>query len=558
VTGYASAPTAFSGGSLQNGVFTAPTSGGTITLSPLTPGSQTSVTGQTPIGAVTGTAFLSSDSSFFYASLTTTDSTKIALVQGGIPFTSAATSVASPNQVLAFNVQPDPALGSNIPFIRAATGGNLPGAAISPFYVVTPSGTLAQDPAGLTTARSLQASLAISGAGSSQQSVVVTNIGLFSGATPQLTAALRGTSLMSSTGTPVLLTSSFGSLADGVGGGLYGSSGLTGIALGANAPFVSETPLSGSPIAYNFNQPAIRTTPAAGGAVTGFIPASGYFGGLVTPSVGSQYSVIGTTSFSQTGATFSAGFNSTQTSTLSPYGLVLGFGGSPSGTPNSTIIDSNVYGATESSGTATLSDSSGGSQSGSQELYLLSSAAAPPPTSLLSGGTLCSSCAFTQWGYWGGNVTSDFQSSGRVDSAHLNFWVAGQVTPSVQIPFSGTGTYNGNMIGTVNNNGSQYVATGNFTNSFNFGASGCGGPGCGTFTINTFDGKTGISAPIGPLSGSTYQGFLGASGIAGRVNGAFFGPNTPGIPPETAGNFTLQNSGGTPYLAAGVFAGHNP
>jgi len=46
-----------------------------------------------------------------------------------------------------------------------------------------------------------------------------------------------------------------------------------------------------------------------------------------------------------------------------------------------------------------------------QQLYLLSSAAAPPPTSLLAGGTLCSTCAYSQWGYWGGEVASNFGGS---------------------------------------------------------------------------------------------------------------------------------------------------
>src|SRR6185312_1402020 len=97
--------------------------------------------------------------------------------------------------VLAFNVQRDPALASPIPFVSNSAGGtvgNIAGAAaVSPLYVVTPTGTLAQDPTGANSPRSLQASLAINGAGGGQQSVVAANIGIVSGSPPQLQGALR-------------------------------------------------------------------------------------------------------------------------------------------------------------------------------------------------------------------------------------------------------------------------------------------------------------------------------------------------------------------------------
>ena len=374
-------PTTFSGGTLTNGVFTAPVAGGgTVTLSPLTAGSSSQVTGViTPIGAVSGTAFLSTDSSFFYADLTT--GTQTALIEGGIPITSATTTIGAANQVLAFNVQSDPALGSNIPFIRNATGGNLSGATVSPLYLVTPNGTP-------NNARTLQASLAINGAGNSQQSVIVTNIGAVTGTPPGLVGALRGTSLLSSTGTPVVISSATNSTADGVGGGLYGTTGLSGIALAATSPFATETPLTGTPTTYNFNQPAVATSLPLGvgpglNTSTGasFIPAntnsltpSGYFGGLLSSTATTgPYAVTGTTLFTQTGpTTFSATFTSDnqfpflslpQNNTGNLYNLTLTFGGTPSTTPNSTIIDGNIYGATEAAAGASLSDSVGGAQS---------------------------------------------------------------------------------------------------------------------------------------------------------------------------------------------------
>jgi hypothetical protein len=398
-------------------------------LSPLTPGGTTNVTGQSPIGAVTGTAFLSSDSSFFYADLTANGG-HVALLEGGIPISSASTSIGSANQVLAFNVQQDPSLGSTIPFIRNANGGNISGATVSPLYLVSPTGTLAQDPAGLNTSRTLQASLAINGTGATQQSVIVANIGLVSstsGGAPQLIGTLRGTSLLSSSGLPVLISSSLGSVADGIGGGLYGTSGISGVALAATSPFASETQVKGTTTTYNFNHPATSTTTPAGvgpglgvNPSASFLPSSGYFGGLmVTNQVTGPYAITGATTFTQTGpATFSANFASDNLGSY-PFSqstgglntLTVTYGGAASGTPNSTIIDGNIYGATEGTGSATLTPISGSSTSGNQTLYLLSSAAAPPPTSLLTGGTLCTTCAYSQWGYWGGEVASNFGGS---------------------------------------------------------------------------------------------------------------------------------------------------
>jgi hypothetical protein len=238
--------------------------------------------------------------------------------------------------------------------------------------------------------------------------VIVTNIGLVTDAAPALTGALRGTSLTSSTGTPIVISSATGSVADGTGGGLYGTTSLTGIALAATSPFATETPLSGSPTTYNFNQPAVATsTPSGVGPGLGtnpssrFIPASGYFGGLMNTNsntVTSPYTITGTNTFTQTGpATFSATFNTDANLHAGNIAAAtLTFGGPASATPNSTIIDGNIYGATEGTGGATLTDANANQSQATQQLYLVSSAAAP--TSLLSGGTLCSSCQFSQWG----------------------------------------------------------------------------------------------------------------------------------------------------------------
>jgi len=484
------------------------------------------------------------------------------LLEGGIPITSASTSIGTANQVLAFNVQPDPALDSSIPFIRNVTGGNIPGATVSPLYLVTPTGTLTQDPTGQTTPRTLQASIGINGTGANQETVLVANIGLITGAAPALAGVVRGTSLTSASGTPVAISSAMDSVADGVGGGLYGTTGLAGAALAATSPFATETPLSGAATIYNFNQPAVATTTPSGvgpglgtNPSSSFIPASGYFGGLMytnSTSTTSPYTITGTSTFTQTGP---ATFSSTFTSDTIPSGgsitkATLTFGGTASGTPNSTIIDGKIYGATEGTGGATLTNANANQSSATQQTYLLSSAAAPPG-SFLANGTLCSTCAFSQWGWWGGEVVSN--TLGRTEIGNLNVWVAGQ--PTVTIPRAGTASYTGQAIGSVNNNGTGYIATGTFTNTYVFDAD------RGNFSL-TFDGRT-VTGQVGPTTGG--RGIYSSSctgctaitggGLTGTINGRFFGPSNGSTPPETGGNFALTGTL-TPYVASGVFLGH--
>ena len=183
----------------------------------------------------------------------------------------------------------------------------------------------------------------------------------------------------------------------------------------------------------------------------------------------------------------------------------------------------------------------------------MSSGAAPAPTSLLAGGTLCTACTFSQWGYWGGSVTSNFGGSNRVDVGDINFWVAGQ--PTVTLPTGGTGYYTGSMIGAVNNSGAQYVATGMFNSQYSFGVT---GGNTGTFTISNFDTNINASATITGTGGATFGGTLNGGTFTGKVSGSFFGPvgtASGGFPPETGGNFAIGSSS-MPYTASGVFLGH--
>src|SRR5262249_39668800 len=131
----------------------------------------------------------------------------------------------------------------------------------------------------------------------------------------------------------------------------------------------------------------------------------------------------------------------------------------------------------------------------------------------------------------------------RQDEAHINTWVAG--IPSTTLPATGVGTFSGNALGAVLNNGASYLASGGFTNTYNFATH------TGAVTINNFDTRS-FSATVNGV-GAGYSGRLtGPSGFAGAVNGPFYGNQFNNPATETGGNFAIQ---GPAYKAAGVFAG---
>ena len=115
-------------------------------------------------------------------------------------------------------------------------------------------------------------------------------------------------------------------------------------------------------------------------------------------------------------------------------------------------------------------------------------------------------------------------------------------TPLVNLPTTGTGSYNGSAVGSVINGTSSYTASGGFSASYNFGSQ------TGNMTISNFDNKT-FSGPITGTSGA-YSATLNGSGLAGSAGGSFFGQGASG----TGGLFAVTSTT-NPYLATGVFAG---
>jgi len=573
-------------GQPANGAFTATLAPGASIQFPLAPGSISpgfvnfGPAGTASIfGQFTGTSYMAPDSTFFYANLTpVTMPAERGFIFGGQPVPSNSgflTTAPGTPQLYTYTLQQDAALQSPVPFITQSTGGNIPNPSISPYYVVAPaqSGFGAFNPTTNPTAtgtRTLQASLGINGVGAAQTSALVVQTGSFFRSTDTGTVAgdgvVRGSFMANGTTLPVRIGSGAATVADGNGNNIFGagtgSLPISGFVLDQNQyntnlnyvpnQTANQVPLGGTPSTYAFNQPATPTTSTGFGTRT-TQTTTGYFGGIMYPvvggSVGSPYAATGTTSVqtnatnNRVGATF-AGSDPFGTNTLT-----VQFGGfTGTSRSRSTFVDDARYAALENPDTASqvngVNIQLNGDPTQAGRVAMVTSGTVPTNTLLPNG--LCSSCQFLQWGYWTGTLDTPNPAGNAVvrqDAAHINTWVAG--IPSVTLPATGVGTFSGNALGSVVNSGASYLASGAFTNAYNFGTH------TGTMTISNFDGKT-VSGTVAGV-GSSYSGALSGSGLNGSANGMFFG-NLSGNPAtETGGNFALQ---GPAYLASGIFAGH--
>jgi hypothetical protein len=576
-------------GQPANGVFAATLAAGSIQF-PLAPGSTSPgfvnfgpAGTASPFGQFTGTSYMAPDSTFFYANLTPTNPAlqqERGFIFGGQPVNQSFYAPTANNRFFAFNLQPDAALNSPIPFVTNSSGGNVANPSVSPIYAVAPPNTQfgafnANTNPNVNSPHYLQASLGISGQGASQSSVLVVSTGSFFTSTASGTVVangpVRGTYLPGGTSVPVRTTAGAATVPDGLGNNLFGGNTINGFVLDQNTYSTTDNPvqqvadsapLGRATTTYAFNQPAVATSVPS--TITGVSRTtqtlSGSFGGIMYPNtvatgqLGSPYPVTGNATVS-TNATNNrvavtlTGSDPLTSATSGINSLVVKFGSvTGNGFARSAFINDNVFAAAEDPVTPSqINGTSLPTFSSGSNLYsraaLVSSGTVSNP--LLPNG-LCQQCQFLQWGYWTA-VLDTPNAAGtaalRLDAAHINTWVAG--VPSITLPAAGVGIFSGNAIGSVVNGGASYLASGGFTNRYDFGNH------TGMFAISNFDGKT-VSGTVNGI-GAGYSGALSGSGLTGSANGSFFG-NLPGNPAtETGGNFALR---GPAYLASGIFAGH--
>lgn len=181
------------------------------------------------------------------------------------------------------------------------------------------------------------------------------------------------------------------------------------------------------------------------------------------------------------------------------------------------------------------------------------------------------------WSY--DNARSNSDGSEERDRMHTGWWLAGRLSDPVQIPTTGTATYNGHMVGTVKNSstGAEYIAASGFQYVANFG-----NPAASTMTVSSFDGvsyggtvpfdrtrntnayvsNSEILAAIDGIIPRT--GGAALSGATMEIGGMFFKGKTDPVK-DVAGGFGVRanpvtTSAGTNhnYIAAGVWAGSKP
>jgi hypothetical protein len=185
-------------------------------------------------------------------------------------------------------------------------------------------------------------------------------------------------------------------------------------------------------------------------------------------------------------------------------------------------------------GAVYLDDNNFASAGSNNRSYVVNSKVAP--VKIFDGGTsaeLCA-CSFLSWGWWGNTAGGEGPGVG-----HMGNWVVGDLTKSIEMPVSGTATYAGNAVGTVLNNGDQYITTGKMNATMDFGAR------TGNVAISNFDGRN-FDANV-TFPGSAFSGTNGATSIAGSFanDGA---DKAKGI----LGSFSSQDGS---WSTSGIFAG---
>jgi hypothetical protein len=565
----------FGSGTLSNGTFSATVGGSSLSF-PLATGTSTfSPTGSSAGGKVSGTSFLSNNGAFFYANLNAANGQSF-FVSGGQAVPSSALASTGATRIFAFDLSAAPS-PTSIPFSIQDDLVVISKPSLTPLYLVAPASTAIGDTSTASAARTLHATVAFSGQGSGQSSTVLMHTGtvgtLQSSGAPIITGVLRGVESSSGSGSETYY-SAVSSVVDGNGQSLYGTNTITGFTLDQTRFASTTTGTVGKPVAstatetegvvlgssrdtYGFAQPAVATTvPTGVGANRTTQTQTGYFGGLMqTTATSTPYAITGAASIATDNSanTVNATFTSDQSLTSSATGgvtaITMNLGGK-----QSAFVDDNIFGAAEDPTAPQQINGKqlvvNGDSTQASQLYLLSSATAALPTSLLPSGVSFCQCQFLQWGYWGGDLLTGNSSDSnisRIDHGHINFWVAGVPTPlndlNTLMSQSAIGSYTGHAIGSVSNNGANYVAAGGFNGTYNFGTQ------TGTMAINNFDGRSFTATGNAALSGAKYTLGVTSTGVTGTINGAFYGPNAA----ETGGNFAVQ--AGSTYLASGIFAG---
>ena len=154
-------------------------------------------------------------------------------------------------------------------------------------------------------------------------------------------------------------------------------------------------------------------------------------------------------------------------------------------------------------------------------------------------------CDYTRWGFWLYQPTGTTTTTTSPTETVIGTWVAGRPVQISDIPTTGTATYTGHVIASVQNTG--FVA-GGFSNTVDFGAR------SGAVTVSNLDstnytGNVSFNSTDPRNFGGTLAGNTGSRTMA--VQGSFFqGASNP--VGEMGGSVAI--SGANNYSGSGIFA----
>ncbi len=523
------------------------------------------------IGALSGSGFGAADKSFFYYNLRELASNNNrASFFAGLPFTG---NFPTSGQAVS-DLFPGFPNTNQIPMLPQAFGGDFD-------FFPTPLLYSAYSP-NLTTfpddgrSVAIYGSVAIDGVGINQKSSQVVYIGTYFGDSASnnkivLSGFARGSVRLSASGKPIRVDGGGGTTSrDGDNNSFFGTSGPDHFVISSDFTSASSSkPIDAAGFAQTLSNTA---TPAAtffletyarpGNKPSGLGDSrtsqtlNGFISGMATDKNADgtiETYVIETLSEDPanfqlvTNATTNrlSGLIKTEDDDESHESLVIPLG-NPSGNGRSrqAFIDDGVFGVRES----TTSSPTIGGLTGTSRIALITSAFTNLSSDLTSGVTFCS-CTHTKWGFVSGEVRSN--STADRHRLHLVPWVAGRLSgAAITSGLTGSATYSGHVVANIEAGSKNYVAVGNYSQSWNFSSR------SGTATISDLDSATytGSISGVTGTSGARFSGSISGASRTGNVLGAFMrGPGNSAE--EVAIEFHVD---GTNYNAVGIGLGKAP
>jgi len=524
----------------------------------------------TRFGSVSGTGFGAPDESFYYFNLRETESNNNpASVFAGVPFTGTFPT----SGVAVHDLYPGFPGKTSIPMLPEAYGGNFSGAP-SPLLFSAYSPNLTSFPNDRRSV-ALYGLIAIDGVGANQKSAMVTYTGVYLGGTKSnnniyLSGYDRSSVRLTATGTPIRVSGGGGTTSrDDLENSIFGFDGPDHFVISSDytttagtytnaAGFVQTLENTSTPALTFFHETYTRPAPGPSGIGNSRTAQTlkGFAAGIVTTKISGTISTYVAETLSSSPSNFKITTNPTtnrvaavlhtQDAISSNSSTVLYFGNlTGASRARQAFIDDDYFGIREStSNTSTV----GGSTASNSRLGLITSAFTNLSGSLVSGISFCA-CAYTKWGFISGEARKDDETERQ--RFHLMPWVAGRLSgASVTSGLAGSATYSGHVAANIKNGSNQYVALGNYDQTWDFSSR------SGRATISNLDGAsyTGSISNVSGTGGSQFSGSISGSGRSGDLQGAFMKGSASKVS-EVGAQFHVNGSG---YYAAGIAVGKQP